>query len=363
MFDVIIVGGGVHGVLTALYLHSINNGLRIAIFEKAKQLLSAYNETDSFRYKDQLFSRKDLEANLQEKGIRVFKSSAITGIKQDTATAGYELRTRRAVYKAPKVAFCSGKDSRILGLLKAFSLDIDEIEPAAFPLVSSDPRIVGLGKSEIPVQLSWVKMSPPKKKIRIQLASAPVSKPIKQLEGLLKMRPGMIEGKVVYQLTQFITSHQDPMPSLIKVCINWTPEYELQGMVNYLTEAGQLEGSKTVIRTPLFDLPRRLWSSLVLAARIDREVYWQGLGGKQYQDLAEQIVDTQLITKPALDRKGLIAFKGGVSSKAVDNIGQGLEHSGMFFAGSIRSDHLTHIKGSNRQIDKSLKALAKKIAG
>mgnify|MGYP001824961549 CR=1 FL=1 len=206
-------------------------------------------------------------------------------------------------------------------------------------------------------------MSPPKKKIRIQLASAPASKPIKQLEGRLKMRPKMIDGPIVYQLTQFITSHLDSIPGLIKVCINWTPEYEMEGIVHYLKEAGIFEGGKTVIRTPLFDLPRRLWSSLVLAAGIDREAHWQGLDEKQYHDLAEQLVDTQLITKPALDKKGLIAFKGGVSSNEIDAGSQSLKPTGIFFAGSIRSDHLTHIKGYTRQVDKSLKALAKKIAG
>jgi len=362
MFDVIIVGGGVHGVLTALYLHSENNRLRISIFEKAKQLLSSYSDTDNFPFNDRLFSRKELDTMLHKKGIQVYKSSAVTAINFETRSACYEITTRRAVYKAPKLVFCSGKDSRILGLLKDLSLAIDEVVPAAFPLESNDPRLVGLGQTEIPVQLSWVKMSPPKKKIRIQLASAPASKPIKQLDGQLQMRANMISGPVVYQLTQFITSQLDSIPNLIKVCINWAPEYRLEGIVNYLREAGQLEGPKTVIRTPLFTLPRRLWTSLVLAAGIDREIHWEGLEDDQYQDLAEQLSDTQLITKPALDKKGSIAYKGGVALTAMHKSGQCIERPGIYFSGSIRSDHLTHIKGNNKAVVMSIKTLAKKIA-
>ncbi len=361
MFDVIIIGGGVHGVLTALYLHSENNRLRISIFEKAKQLLSSYSETETFPFNDQLFSRKDLDTMLHEKGIQVYKSSAVTALNFEARSAGYEIRTRRAEYKATKVVFCSGKDSRILGLLRDLSLAIDEVAPAAFPLESNDPRLVGLRQTEIPVQLSWVKMSPPKKKIRIQLASAPASKPIKQLDGQLQMRANMISGPVVYQLTQFITSQLDPIPNLIKVCINWSPEYELEGIVNYLREAGQLEGHKTVIRTPLFSLPRRLWTSLVLAAGIDRETLWKALEEGQYQDLAEQLTDMQLITKPALVKKGSIAYKGGVALTAMDKSGQCLEHPGIYFSGSIRSDQLTHIKGDSKAVVMSIRTLAKKI--
>jgi len=362
MFDVIIVGGGVHGVLTALYLHSENNRLRISIFEKAKQLLSSYSETETFPYNDQPFSRKDLDAMFHKKGIQVYKSSAVTAINFEARSTGYEIKTRRAVYKAPKVVFCSGKDRKILGLLQDLSLAIDEVVPAAFPLESNDPRLVGLGQTEIPIQLSWVKMSPPKKKIRIQLASGTASKPIKQLDGQLQMRANMISGPVVYQLTQFITSQLDSIPNLIKVCINWTPEYGLEGIVNYLKEAGQLEGPKTVIRTPLFTLPRRLWTSLVLAARIDRKTNWEDLEVEQYQDLAEQLSDSQLTTKPALYKKGLIAYKGGVALSAMDKSGQSMENPGIYFSGSIRSDHLTHIKGNSKTVVMSIKTLAKKIA-
>ncbi|MBT8235588.1 MAG: NAD(P)/FAD-dependent oxidoreductase [Bacteroidia bacterium] len=362
MFDVIIVGGGVHGVLTALYLHSENDALRIAIFEKAKQLLPTYTEFESFLFHDQICSRKELTDMIDENGIRVFKSSAITAISLDTSNAHFELKTRRAHYKSPKVVFCAGKDSQILELLKDFSIAIDEVLPAAFPLESNDPRIVGLGKVVIPVQLSWVKMSPPKKKIRIKLVSAPASNPIKQVEGNIQMQEKMISGPAVYQLTQFISAQQDPFPDLVKICINWVPGYQIEGLVNYLTEAGQLEGHKTIIRTPLFALPRRLWTSIALAAGIDREAHWEALDEEQYEDLAEQLINTHLITKPRLSRKGLIAFRGGVSSTAVDTSGQSLKYPGMFFAGTIRSDHLTHLKGNNKQLDMSLKTLAQKIA-
>jgi len=362
MFDVIIVGGGVHGVLAALYLHSENDALRIAVFEKAKQLLPAYSESESFLFHDQMCSRKELAEMVDEKKIRVFKSSAITAMNFDTNSALYELATRRAVYTAPKVVFSTGKDSQILDLLKDFSIAVEDVLPAVFPLESKDPRVIGLRQTEIPVQLSWIKMSPPKKKIRIQLASALESKPIRQVEGKLQMREKMIYGPVVDKLIQFITAQQDPFPDLIKVCINWVPGYEMEGVVNYLTEAGQLEGHKTIIRTPLFDLPRRLWTSLVLAAGIDREAHWEELVEVQFEDLAEQLTDTQLITKPRLSRKGRIASKGGVSSKAVDTSGQSLKYPGIFFLGTILSDQLTHLKGNSKQLDKSLKTLAKKLS-
>lgn len=362
MYDVIIIGGGAHGVLTALYLHSENDALKIAIFEKAKKLLPSYSEVEEFPFGNQMLPKATLEDLVQEKGISVFKSSAISALSFNPESNTWEITTRRAVYVARKVVISSGKDPGFLALLHDMGKATEEAQVAAFPLESDDPRLVALGQTEIPVILSWITIAPPKRKIRIQLASVEVAKPLKQLEGHIKIHSRKISGPVVYQITQFITAQQPTLPTLIKVCINWAPEYSLEGMCHYLLQVKQMEPRKTIGRTPLFGLPGRLWSALVKAAEIDREMKWEVLGQEQITELAEQLTDTQLLTKPALDRQGMIAYKGGVSTNTTDESGACMEFPGLFFAGTVLSDQLTAVKGGDKHISNTIKMVAKKVA-
>ena len=363
MFDVIIIGGGAHGVLTALHLHSENDALRIAIFEKAKKLLPSYSDVQLFPYGNQILAKAELEDLIQEKGISVFKSSAISALNFKSASDAWEIKSRRAVYLAGEVVIASGKDPGILALLRDLGIPIDEVKAAAFPLEIHDPRLITLRQREIPVLLSWISIAPHKKKIRIQLASVPEAKPLKQLEGKIQIHSGKISGPVVYQITEFITAQEPSTPTLIKVCINWAPEYSTEGMYNYLLQVQQIESRKTISRTPLFGLPGRLWSALVKAAEIDRDVKWEVLSLEQMSELSEQLTDTQIITKPALDKTAMIAYKGGVLTNTSDEFEGSKNFPRLFFVGTVLSDQLTAVKEMDKNFSGTIKMVAKKVAG
>ncbi|MDH3698517.1 MAG: NAD(P)/FAD-dependent oxidoreductase [Flavobacteriaceae bacterium] len=362
MFDVIIIGGGAHGVITALYLHSENDALHIAIFEKAKKLLPFYVEGEQFPFGNQTLPKAALQDMVTEKGISVFKSSAISALSFTSESDAWEIKTRRAVYSARKVIISSGKDPGILAQLNALGIATEETQVAAFPLESDDQRLVALGQTDIPVLLSWVKIGPSIKKIRIKLASVSEEKPLKQLEGHIRVHSGKISGPVVYQITQYITAQQPSLPGSIKVCINWAPEYSSEGMCNYLLQVKEMEPRKTISRTPLFGLPGRMWSSLLKAAQIGREMKWEGLGQEQITELADQLTDMRLMTKPALDKTGMIAYKGGVLTSATDEHSESRIKPGLFFVGTVLSDQLTAVKEGDKYISGTIKTLAKKIA-
>lgn len=341
MFDTVVIGGGVHGVLAALQLHFLRPDLKVALFERRLKLLGNSKPGEVFRFQERNWSRDRLLPILAETGIRIFRGSAVHAIQiPDNNTEQhpvYEITTRRASYRSKNVIVATGKDTAILQILEKLDVHVRPIQPAAFHLICRDPRLSGLKFRDQQASLSWVKRGPPRKHIRIQLASTTGNNPpIKKVEGLISVQNGILAGTAIGELSAFITKHSDPMPEWLKISINWLPEYGFQGIIEYMYGVANAEAGKSVSRSRVFDLPTALWSRLVAASDIARNSRWKDLMPSQFQELAGQLCDSQFIVKPDLRPASVSCYMGGVHP---DNLytdrPECLHLPGMYIIGSI----------------------------
>lgn len=359
MFDTVVVGGGAQGVLAALQLHYFHPDLRIAVFERRLKLLGTSKPGEAYRLQDQYWSRDRLLQALAETGIKIYRGSAVGTIQIRKGNPDqhprYEIKTPRAAYRSKSVIIASGKDEVILNNLEKLGLVVWPIQPAAFQLVCRDPRLSGLKIQALRTVLSWVKPGPPRKEIRIQLASTPGEKqPLKKVEGFFSLQNGILGGPAILELSSFIASRSGPLPDRLRICINWLPEYGIQGILELLYLVANAEPDRSVFRGRVFDLPTHLWGRLVTASEITRTSRWKELMPAQFQDLAGQLYDSKFIMKPDLRPATIPYHKGGILPENLrKDRPECLSLPGMYIIGSILDhDVLTPKKtGSARTAD------------
>jgi predicted Rossmann fold flavoprotein len=103
-----------------------------------------------------------------------------------------------------------------------------------------------------------------------------------------------------------------------------------------LKEIKQSSIKKTIINSPQFDLPKRLWQQLVLFSKISNETRWQDLNKTQLEQLTNQL------TKAVFDVDGKSTFKeefvtaGGIDLKEINfKTYESKLNKNLYFAGEV----------------------------
>jgi predicted Rossmann fold flavoprotein len=102
-----------------------------------------------------------------------------------------------------------------------------------------------------------------------------------------------------------------------KISVNWAPEYHQNGLVDLFMEVKQVE-RKTVLRTKVLEVPKRLWKNLVAAAGIKDTETWPDVSKQQLQKLAEQLTQCVFQVNGKSTFKEEFVTAGGVELKEVN---------------------------------------------
>ena len=118
--------------------------------------------------------------------------------------------------------------------------------------------------------------------------------------------------------------------------MNWLPDYSMESMEAYLKELKSVEAKKTVMRTNVTELPKRLWKRLVQAANIGPEERWGDIKKEQLQDLAEQLTASSFKVEGKSTFKEEFVTAGGVDLKEINfKTFESKLHPNLYFAGEI----------------------------
>ena len=103
-----------------------------------------------------------------------------------------------------------------------------------------------------------------------------------------------------------------------------------------LKELKQEHAKKTVSKKSPFELPNRLWESLVFASEIDSERKWADLSKKQLTDLANQLTNGEFQVNGKSTFKEEFVTAGGIDLKEINfKTMESKLHKNLFFAGEI----------------------------
>lgn len=372
-YDVIIVGGGAAGFFAAINIAEQNPELRIVILERGKTVLNKVKISGGGRCnvthaeftpselvtnyprgeKEMLgpfhqfmtgdtiewFEKRGVELKIEDDGrmfpmsnssqtivdcflnqidkhkIEVFKNHSVKQInKKETY---WELKTSQNTLTASKLLIATGNSTKIWNLLKQLDHQIVRPIPSLFTFNIKDERI-----KDIPGIVAQ------NTEVKILDTSLESSGP------LLITHWGM-SAPAILKLSAFGALELAKRDYKFKIEVNFISQ-SYDDTLNGLKEIKQKFSKKKVVNSVVFDLPKRLWYKLVIAASIFENTKWADVNKSQLEQLSNQI------TKAVFNVNGKSTFKeefvtaGGVDLKEINfKTFESKLHKNLFFAGEV----------------------------
>ncbi|SNY94568.1 NAD(P)/FAD-dependent oxidoreductase [Flagellimonas pacifica] len=377
MLDVIIIGGGAAGFYAAIHIAEQAPDLKIAIFERGKNVLSKVKVSGGGRcnvthgefsaqelvtnyprgQKELLgpfhthapmdvmafFEERGIPLKIEEDGrvfpksnssqsiidcfvgeaerlgIKVLKNSSVKQFQRNEKDEGWQVTTMNKHYYAKKLLLATGSNPKIWMQLKKIGHKIIPPVPSLFTFNINDERIKGIpGVSTY----AYAEILPKKifstPKTGLKLKSVPTEEPILESDGPILITHWGLSGPAILKLSAWGANILNDYHYVFRVSINWVPEYTTGSMELLLKEIKEVEAKKTILRTNAVDIPRRLWINLVKAAGIEKDLKWADVTKEKLNDLAKQLTACSFRVEGKSTFKEEFVTAGGIDLKEIN---------------------------------------------
>ena len=154
-------------------------------------------------------------------------------------------------------------------------------------------------------------------------------------EGPLLITHWGMSGPAILKLSAWGARILEQYNYQFKIQVNWAPEYHHDGLLELFLKVKQVE-KKTVIRTKVLDLPKRLWVNLVKASNIDDTLTWPEVSKQQLSNLAAQLTAGIFQVNGKSTFKEEFVTAGGVDLKEINfKTYESKILTNLYFAGEI----------------------------
>jgi len=371
--DVIIIGGGAAGFFAAINIAEQNPKLKVTLLERGneglqkvkisgggrcnvthaefipseliknyprgeKELLGPFHQ---FMTGDTIewFEKRGVELKVEDDGrmfpitnssqtiidcflneakkhqVEVLYNHSVTSIKKEDNL--WKLETTQEGFIAGKLIIATGSNPKIWNLLKGLGHTVSNPVPSLFTFNVNDPRI-----HDIPGVVA--------KEVEVKVLGTHLHS-----EGPLLITHVGLSAPAILKLSAFGAIELAELNYKFQIEINFIKQ-SFEDCLEVLKEIKQGIAKKTVFKSAQFDLPKRLWCSLVLASEIDQETRWADLNKLQLENLASQL------TKAIFNVNGKSTFKeefvtaGGVDLKEINfKTFESRLHHDLYFAGEV----------------------------
>ena len=375
--DIIIIGGGAAGFFTAINAVEKNSKLKVLLLERGKDVLTKVKISGGGRCNvtHAQFEPKELSLNyprgekellgpfhrfmtgdtiewFEARGIplkieedgRMFPTSnssqtIIDLFVSETDRLGIDVRrgqsvksivrkndfwsidTSSDIFLAKKIVMATGSNPKIWQLLAGLGHKIVPPVPSLFTFNIKDGRIVDL--PGVATQAS----------VKVIDGSGNVSL---ESEGALLITHWGMSGPAILKLSAWGARVLAPTNYHFSIKVNWLETVSEEEALEKLLILKMSSARQTVFKYAQFDLPKRLWQSLVQAAGIDATQTWADISKKKLQNLANQIVSSHFDVKGKSTFKEEFVTAGGVDLKEVNfKTFESRLQKNLYFAGEV----------------------------
>lgn len=384
-YDIIIVGGGAAGFFTAINIVEKNPKLKVAILERGKEVLSKVrisgggrcnvthacfvpNDLVKFypRGEKELrgpfhqfcsgdtiewFEKHGVELKIeddgrmfpvsnssqtiidcflsatQKLGIDILTNQSLQSIyNSETSEENYwKVETTVESFSCEKLIMTTGSNPKIWEMLTEIGHTIVPPVPSLFTFNIKDKRIKDLmGVSA--------------------LASVKVKNSKLSASGPLLITHWGMSGPGILRLSAWGARELFDKNYQFVIQVNWLNDLTLEETEEKLKELKLEHSKKAVSKKSPFEIPNRLWESLVIASGIDastalgetKETKWADLSKKQLQNLAQQLTQGEFQVNGKSTFKEEFVTAGGIDLKEINfKTMESKLHKNLFFAGEI----------------------------
>ncbi|PJC08457.1 MAG: aminoacetone oxidase family FAD-binding enzyme [Flavobacteriaceae bacterium CG_4_9_14_0_8_um_filter_34_30] len=373
LIDILIIGGGAAGFFTAINAAENNSEAKIVILERGKEVLTKVrisgggrcNVTHAefvpkelikkyprgekellgpfhhFMTGDTIewFEKRGVSLKIEEDGrmfpetdssqtiIDCFLSevkrlaidvkmnhSVKTITKQDSLWC---ITTTKGDFITKNVVIATGSNPKIWQLLEKLGHKIIPPVPSLFTFHIKDARITDLSG------------------ISTNVAVKVLGTTLKSQGPLLITHWGM-SGPAILKLSAWGARELFALDYTFTMQVNWLENQESEEALEQLKEIKLKQAKQLVIKYPMFELPRRLWQSLVIASGIDVETKWAEINKTQLQDLTSQLTESKFMVDGKSTFKEEFVTAGGVELKEIDfKTFESKLHKNLYLAGEV----------------------------
>lgn len=372
-FDIIIIGGGAAGFFAAINAAEMAPDAKILILERGKEVLNKVRISGGGRCnvthaefipaelagnyprgKKELrgpfhtfmtgdtiawFEERGVELKIEEDG-RMFpvsdSSETIIScflseinrlkiqLKQNHSVQNLErsagnwmVQTNNGSFSADKILMATGSNPKIWNLLETLGHSIIPAVPSLFTFNIKDARI-----KELPGIST--------------LANVKVLGENLESNGPLLITHWGLSGPAILKLSAWGARELSQTAYKFQIAVNWLPQYNVEEILQEMKKLKLKHPKQQASKYAQFELPKRLWQSLIKAAGIPEDEIWADLNKEQLHSLTSQLARGIFEVNGKSTFKEEFVTAGGVDLAEVNfKTFESKINEGLFFAGEV----------------------------
>ncbi len=358
--DVIIIGGGAAGFFTAINAAEKNPKLKIIILERGKEVLTKVKVSGggrcnvthaeflpkeltqnyprgekellgpfhTFMTGDTIewFEKRGVELKIEEDGrmfpvsdssqtiincflfeakkfgIDILLNQSVKKIQKEADH--FIINTTTDTFSSEKIVVATGSNPKIWQLMEGLGHSIVPAVPSLFTFNIKDQRIA---------ELPGISTSA---NVKILL---PAGVPPLGVRGLpLLITHWGMSGPAILKLSAWGARVLEPLNYHFKIEVNWLNSISEEETLDALKDLKSSQGKQTIYKYAQFDLPKRLWQSIVKASGIDERLTWADATRENLQNIANQLIAAIFEVTGKSTFKEEFVTAGGVDLKEVN---------------------------------------------
>ncbi|MEM8717287.1 MAG: NAD(P)/FAD-dependent oxidoreductase [Cyanobacteria bacterium P01_G01_bin.4] len=244
-----------------------------------------------------------LTQTARKAGVRIRTGTPVVGVDlQKTVGFAINLKSGESV-PCDRLLLASGSSPQGYRMAKRLGHSIVPPVPSLFTFTIRDPRLEGLAGVSVP-DVSLKLTTPDKTKL--------------DQSGPLLVTHWGLSGPAVLKLSAWGARSLYDSRYSATLSINWIPHLKEDSVRQTLATLRETSAKRTIATRPEFQLPKRLWQSLVTAAEIPPTQRWADLSKKALNKLLQELVRGQFQIVAKGQFKDEFVTCGGVELKQVN---------------------------------------------
>ena len=232
-------------------------------------------------------------------GVKIHTSAAVQSFSKEDEKWLVKLLDKQVI-EADKLLIASGSNKRIWDNLKKTGHHIVSPVPSLFTFNIRDKRIKGLSGISLP-------------RVEVGIASSDLWS-----EGPMLITHWGLSGPAILKLSAHGAFELHDRSYHFPVLINWIGGKTTEEVYTIINEERHVSPRKRVMTNTLFDLPLRLWKTLLEDAGIPDKVTWADLSSQKARNIADSLTMSVFQVSGKSTFKEEFVTAGGVELSEID---------------------------------------------